>query len=194
MSIDAEAPAFPAFLKLGGKRVVVIGGGMMAGEKIPALIEAQAEITVIAPEISEEVRALPGLTLEERPYASGDLAGAWYVVAAAPPEVNRAVSEEAAERQTFVNAVDDRRYADVYLGSILRRGGMTFVISSDGAAPALTALLRRGLEELIPEELSAWKSLAETKRAEWKAKGIPFLERRPLLLQAMNAWYERTKD
>ncbi|MEL6186820.1 MAG: NAD(P)-dependent oxidoreductase, partial [Myxococcota bacterium] len=111
---------FPVFLKLGGKRVVVIGGGLMALEKVPALVEAGAEITLISPRAQPELRKLP-IRIEERVYRPGDLAGAWYAVAAAPPEVNRAVSIEAGKRQIFLNAVDDLRHADVYLGSVLRR-------------------------------------------------------------------------
>ncbi len=189
MTIDSLSPAFPVFLKLGGKRVVVVGGGAMALEKIPALLEANAIIAVVAPEIRPEIRALKGLSLIERGFEPADLDGAWYVVAAAPPEVNRHVSQVASERQIFVNAVDDRRYADVYLGSVLKKAGFTFAISSDGVSPALTALVRRGLERLIPDELDAWRELGRTLRRQWKADGIPFGDRRPLLLDAINRWH-----
>lgn len=184
---------FPVFLKLGGKRVVVIGGGYMATEKLPALIESGADIYVIAPEIAPEVRAMPGLHLVERPYQTGDLDGAWYVVSAAPSEVNRAVSEEASQRQIFVNAVDDLRYADVYLGSIIRRGPFTIAISSNGGSPALTALVRRGIEWLLPKDLNSWLSIGKALRSEWKNNNIPFQDRRPLLLKAINAWYQNSE-
>lgn len=180
---------FPVFLKMRGKKVVVIGGGAMALEKVPALIDAGAELTLIAPSIRDEIRALP-VECVERAYRDGDLEGAWYVVAAAPPEINRAVSAEAGRRQTFVNAVDDLRHADAYLGSILEKGGFTFAISSDGASPALTALVRRGLGWLLPDELTDWVGLGRSLRASWKAARIPFAERRPLLLHAINAWHE----
>ena len=180
---------FPVFLKLGGKRVVVIGGGAMALEKVPALVEAGAEVTLISPEVQAELRALD-IVVETRPYAEGDLAGAWYAVAAAPPEVNRAVAIEAERRQVFLNAVDDLRHADVYLGSILRRGGMTLALSSDGGSPALTALVRRGLEWLLPRELEDWMNIGKGLRSEWKRRKIPFAARRPLLLTAINAWHD----
>ncbi|MEL7368010.1 MAG: bifunctional precorrin-2 dehydrogenase/sirohydrochlorin ferrochelatase [Myxococcota bacterium] len=189
MSIDSKSPAFAVFLKLGGKRVVVVGGGMMALEKIPALLHARAQVTVIAPEIRPEIQAMKGLTLHERPFEPSDLDGAWYAVAAAPPEVNRHVSEIAAQRQIFVNAVDDLRYADAYLGGIVRKSGFTFAISSDGASPALTALLRRGLERLIPDELGQWLKIGRSLRPRWKADQIPFPDRRPLLLKAINDWH-----
>ena len=190
MSVDTKSPVFPVFLKLGGKRVLVVGGGAMALEKLPALVEAGAKITVVAPEIRSEIRAIAGLRLIERGFEPADLDGVWYAVAAAPPEINRHVSETAAGRQTFVNAVDDLRYADAYLGGVVRKSGFTFAISSDAASPALTALLRRGLERLIPDELDEWLAIGRSLRPQWKADRVPFADRRPLLLQAINRWHE----
>lgn len=184
---------FPVFLKLGGKRVVVIGGGAMALEKLPALVESGADVTVIAPEIRPEIEASP-VTKVRRIYRFGDLEGAWYVVAAAPPEVNRAVAEEAGQRCTFVNAVDDLRSADAYLGGVIRRGGLTLAISSDGGSPALTALVRRGLEWLLPKQLEDWLRIGKALRPQWKAAQIPFKARRPLLLAAINAWHEAEEE
>ena len=189
MSVDSTSLVFPVFLKLGGKRVVVIGGGAMALEKLPALVEAKARVTVVAPEIRSEILALEGIEVRQRSFEPADLDGAWYVVAAAPPDVNRDVSEVAARRQVFVNAVDDRRYADVYLGGIIRKSGFTIAISSDGASPALTALVRRGLERLLPDELDDWLRIGRSLREDWKARRIPFADRRPLLLDAINRWH-----
>ena len=161
----------------------------MAEEKVPALVEAGAEVTVIAPDIRPELRAIAH-RCEDRPYQEGDLVGAWYVVAAAPPEVNRAVSVEAASLRLFVNAVDDLRHADAYLGGVVRRGGITLAISTDGGSPALTALVRRGIEWLLPSHLEDWLRIGKALRPQWKANRIPFPDRRPLLLKAINAWYE----
>src|SRR5205823_10061829 len=97
-------PLFPAFLKLAGRRVVVIGGGAVAASKLLALREAGAVITVVAPTISAEIT---GVELHRREFAASDLDGAWLVIAAATPEVNRAVAREAESRRIFVNAVDD---------------------------------------------------------------------------------------
>ena len=194
MNIDRGAPVFPVFLKLGGKRVLVVGGGEMALEKIPALLASRACITVVAPDIRPEIRQFEGLRLETRPFQATDLDGVWYVVAAAPPDVNRQVSELAAERQTFVNAVDDLRHADVYLGGVIRRAGFTFALSSDGASPALTALIRRGLERSIPDELEQWLAIGRELRPEWKAEKIPFRDRRPRLLAAINEWHREQEE
>ncbi len=192
--MTVSGPAFPVFLKLGGKRVVVVGAGAMALEKLPALLDAEAVVTVVAPDVRPDIRALPGISIVERGFEPRDLDGAWYVVAAAPPEVNRQVSEAAAGRQIFVNAVDDLRYADAYLGGVIRKAGFTFAISSDAASPALTALVRRGLERLIPEELDEWLAIGRRMRPKWKADQTPFAQRRPLLLEAINRWHAERQE
>ena len=191
---DRKTGVFPVFLKLAGKRVVVIGAGNMALEKLPALIQAQADIYVIAPEIHPSIRAFTSIHIEQRAYQEGDLEGAWYVVSAAPSDVNRRVSAEAQTRQIFVNAVDDLRYADVYLGGVIRRGPFTIAISSNGGSPALTALVRRGIEWLLPRDLEGWLAIGQALRPQWKRDKVPFSARRPLLLEAINRWYEEKES
>lgn len=187
-----EGSVFPAFLKLGGRRVLVVGGGTVAAGKVPALLAAGAKVTVVAPQIGEAIRSL-AVERVERGFESTDLDGAWFVVAAATPEVNRAVAREAEIRRVFVNAVDDPSQASAYLGGVVRRAGVTLAISTDGAAPALAGLLREGLDALLPQELEEWTTLAKSLRAEWKANAIPMHERRPLLLQALVGLYSKTR-
>ena len=136
---------YPVFLKLAGKRVVVVGGGPVAAAKLEGLLAAGALVTVVAPEISPEIER-EGVTVRRRTFRRDDLDGAWWVVAAAPPEVNREVQDAAEARQLFVNAVDDPDHATAYLGSVVRRDGVTMAISTDGRAPALAGLLREALE------------------------------------------------
>ena len=115
--------------------------------------------------------------------------GTWLIVAAAPPEVNRQVEAAAARRGIFVNAVDDPAHATAYTGGVLRRGGVTVAVSTEGRAPALAGLLREALEAVIPDDLAEWVATGAALRAEQKKAGIPMGERRPLLLQALNRLY-----
>jgi uroporphyrin-III C-methyltransferase/precorrin-2 dehydrogenase/sirohydrochlorin ferrochelatase len=185
----AAPPAlFPAFLRLTGKRVLVVGAGPVAASKLKALLDAEALVTVVAPQVHPDIEAAP-VTVVRRGFEIGDLDGVWYVVAAAPPEVNRAVSAAAAERHLFVNAVDDPPNASVYLGAIVKREGVTLAISTSGRAPALAGLLREGLERLLPADLDAWLRVADEERLRWKATGVPMEARRPALLRALNAIY-----
>jgi siroheme synthase-like protein len=181
---------FPAFLKLHGRRVVVVGGGPVAASKLAALQAAGADLVVIAPDVCEAIRSA-GVSIVQRPYEPADLEGAWFVVAAAPPDVNRLVAAEAERRRVFVNAVDDPSNASVYLGGVVRRPGVTLAISTDGAAPALAGLLREALDFMLPDDLTlaAWNRRALEIRESWRARGVPMEARRPELLEALNALY-----
>jgi siroheme synthase-like protein len=183
---------FPVFLKLAGRRVVVVGGGPVAASKLRSLVDAEASVTVIAPEVVEAIASAP-VDVVRRPFRAEDLDGAWYVVAAAPPEVNRAVAAAAHERNLFVNAVDDLENASAYLGAVLRRAGVTIALSTDGEAPALVGLMREALEAVLPDDLETWMETARDARRQWLAEGIPMEQRRPLLLAALDELYEKRR-
>jgi uroporphyrin-III C-methyltransferase/precorrin-2 dehydrogenase/sirohydrochlorin ferrochelatase len=181
---------FPIFLKLAGRRVLVVGGGPVAASKLRALVDADACVTVVAPEIVADIAAAP-VDLVRRPFAVTDLDGVSFVVAAAPPEVNRAVAAAAHARGLFVNAVDDMENASAYMGAIVQRAGITLALSTDGEAPALAGLMREALEQLLPDDLDAWMACARDARRDWLARRVPMAERRPLLLDALVALYDR---
>jgi siroheme synthase-like protein len=179
---------FPVFLKLAGRRVLVVGGGPVAASKLRALLDAEAAVTVVAPDVVDAIREAP-VDIVRREFRPEDLDGTWYVVAAAPPDVNRAVSAGAHARGIFVNAVDDLENASAYAGAVLQRGGVTIALSTDGEAPALAGLLREALEAVLPEELDRWMACARETRRQWLADGVPMAERRPLLLEALQQLY-----
>lgn len=181
---------YPVFLKLDGLPVVIVGGGTVAAQKLEGLAAAGARITVIAPEVSDEVRRRA--TVIERAFRPADLDGARWVVAAATPAVNREVAAAAAARGLFVNAVDDPQAASAYLGAVVRRGQVEIAISTGGVAPALAGLLREALEAVLPHELEAWIDVAIRERAAWKRQQVPMAERRPLLLRALEQLYARS--
>ena len=114
---------FPVFLKLDGRRVVVVGGGPVAASKLQGLLDAGARVTVVAPEIVDDIRRR-GVAIERRPFAPADLDGAWFVVAAATPAVNRAVAEAAEERHSagteWRTITSERRRASARVRAVLR--------------------------------------------------------------------------
>jgi len=183
---------YPAFLKLSGRRVVLVGGGRVAAGKLEALLTAGAIVTVVAPEILAELER-PGVVLQRRPFADRDLDDAWWVVAAAPPDVNRQVLASADVRRIFVNAVDDPPNATAYLGGVVRREDVTIAISTGGRAPALAGLLREALEQWLPRDLDRWLDAAEEARRGWRRDGVPMEQRRPLLLETLNRLYDVRK-
>lgn len=183
-------PRLPVFLRFDGRPVLVVGGGSVAAAKIPALLDAGAAVTVVAPTIApsidrSRVRAI------EREFQAHDLDGMWFATAAGPPETNRAVREAAESRAVFVNAVDDSANATAYLGGAIARAGVTVAVSTAGRAPALAGLLREALDELIPQDIDGWVEEAHALSLRQRAANVPMAERRPQLLEALNRRYER---
>jgi uroporphyrin-III C-methyltransferase / precorrin-2 dehydrogenase / sirohydrochlorin ferrochelatase len=184
---------YPAFLKLRGRRVLVVGGGPVAAGKIAGLLAAGAVVDVVAPDVRPEIERA-GVTIHRRGFEPTDVDGSWYVIAAAPPDVNCRVREAGDARQLFVNAVDDPQHATAYAGSVVRKNDVTIAISTGGRAPAMAGLLREALDAWLPGNLDAWMTAADNVRREWKAQGVPMAERRPQLLQVLNRLYERNNS
>jgi siroheme synthase-like protein len=179
----------PLFVTLAGRRVLLVGGGPVAAAKLRQLQAVGADVCVVAPEVDEEIVG-SGATVARRPFEPADLEGAWLVVAAATPEVNRAVAAAAERQQLFVNAVDDPPNASAFLSGVVRRADVTVAISTSGDAPALTGLLREALDAVLPADLDKWMAVAREERAKWRRDGVPMEQRRPLLLDALNRIYE----
>jgi uroporphyrin-III C-methyltransferase/precorrin-2 dehydrogenase/sirohydrochlorin ferrochelatase len=188
MSASGAPSLLPLFVKLAGKDVLVVGGGAMAEVRVGQLAEAGARVTVVAPEVRDEVAARAAVVLR-RPFRPEDLDGAWLAVAAATTAVNREVAAAAEARRILVNAVDDPERATAYTAGVIRRGDAAVAVSTGGRAPALAGLLREALDAVLPRDLGAWVDHAERERAGWKRQGIPLATRRPLLLRKLNALY-----
>jgi siroheme synthase-like protein len=189
----------PLFINLSDRSVVLVGAGRVAAGKLRQLQAAGARVSIVAPEIGEEIGGIVrrrthddwnALHVTQRAFVPEDLDDAWFVVAAATPAVNRQVAKAAEARRVFVNAVDDPPNASAFLSGVIRRDGVTLAISTSGDAPALTALLREGLDALLPHDLGAWMARARAERIVWRRDGVPMSERKPLLLRALNDLYE----
>ncbi len=151
---------FPIFLKLTARPCVVVGAGNIAESKIEGLRNAEAQVTVIAPEALPRVVAWAeagDIVWHRREYRDGDLAGAFLVVAGtATAEVNRAVYAEANARDILCNAVDDPPFCDYYFPSIVRRGELQIAISTAGESPALAQRLRKEINAALPLDTGEW--------------------------------------
>jgi uroporphyrin-III C-methyltransferase/precorrin-2 dehydrogenase/sirohydrochlorin ferrochelatase len=183
------APLYPVFLKLEGRKVLLVGGGTVAASKLDGLLAAGARVTVVAPEIDAALER-EGVEWQQRPFAPRDLDGVWWAVAAATPEVNRQVQAAAEARQLFVNAVDDPAHATAYLGGVVRRGDVAIAISTGGRAPALAGLLREAFDDLVPTDIEDWARRAHELRQRQRAQGVPMGERRHQLLDTLNRLYD----
>ncbi len=159
---------YPANLVVAGRRCVVVGGGRIAARKIEALLDAGAEVHVVAPSLSGDVRAWRDagrLTVSERPFVAADLDGAWLATTATDdPDVNRAVFVAGEERRVFVNAADDPRHCSFTLMSIVRRGDIVVAIGTNGRSPALATYLKDHVStEMGPEYATLLEILSEAR-------------------------------
>ena len=131
---DATTPPYPVGLRLQDRRVVVLGGGTVAQRRLPALLATGADLHLIAPETTPAVQAMADageLTWHPRRYAAGDLAGAWYVLAATDdPAANAAASAEAEANRIFCSRSDDASAASAWTPATGRQDGTTVAVLS----------------------------------------------------------------
>jgi len=162
---------YPVGLVVAGKRCVVVGGGTVAARKAAGLVEAGADVVVVAPEISVEIRALP-VEVAERPYREGDLDLAWLAIAATnDPEVNRRVHADGRARRVWVNAADDPEACAFTLPAVLRQGPVTVAVSTGGHSPALAGWLRDQIAGWLGPETAQLAELLSEARDELQAAG-----------------------
>jgi precorrin-2 dehydrogenase/sirohydrochlorin ferrochelatase len=153
---------YPVFLKLNNKTILVIGGGFIALQKLIGLINTEARIIVIAPNIIDEVRALEGefpfkrnIKFIEREYQFGDEKGAFVVIAATNiSELNNTIANRCRDQGILVNSVDEPDYCDFYVPSIAEDGELKIAISSNGQAPSVSQKIRKDLERLLKMKYS----------------------------------------
>jgi siroheme synthase-like protein len=184
-----EIALYPLFLKLSGRRVLVVGAGPVAERKIVSLLQAGAEVIVVAPKATAEVRRLAkegAVAWHARPFEADDARGAWLIVAAtSDADVQRRAAAAASAREVFVLAVDDVANATAYSGAIVRKPPFTVAISSSGETPALTRLLREIIEHVLPGD--DWVQDAKRLRASWLKAGTPPADRFGELVRAFAA-------
>jgi precorrin-2 dehydrogenase / sirohydrochlorin ferrochelatase len=160
---------FPMFLKLEGKRCLVVGAGKVGEPKIASLIDSGARVDVVALEATETVHAwaLAGaITLEIRRFAIDDLENiVLAVVATGSRSLNESIYREAERRGVLCNVVDVPEYCDFYYGAVVRRGDLQIAISTNGQSPSLAQKLRQQLERQFGPAYAQWVAeLGETRR------------------------------
>jgi precorrin-2 dehydrogenase/sirohydrochlorin ferrochelatase len=137
-------------LSLEGRAALVVGGGAIASRKAEDLLQAKAVVTVVAPEIGEEMVALvvqDRVRVFVRPYRSTDIGNSFVVIAATDSqEVNTAVFTDATARNVLVNVVDVPELCTFTVPATLHRGNLTIAVATEGLSPAFSGILREELE------------------------------------------------
>ena len=149
----------PVFLQLRSARALVVGGGRIAARKADLLLRAGARVTVVAPQLHEELRsrvAAGELTHLAERFAPGHLDGAAIAIAATGlQEVNRAVAEAARARNVPINVVDDAALSTFIFPAIIDRSPVVVAVGSAGQAPVLARWVRERIEAVLPAGLGA---------------------------------------
>lgn len=154
---------FPVSMKVAGRRIVVVGGGVEALNKARLAARTAAEIVVVAAAPTADFSQLPA-TLAVRPFRADDLDGAALVFVADDGADGKAAIAAARARRIPLNVVDAPDQCDFYTPSIVDRAPITIAIGSEGEAPVLARLVRARIEAMLGPQLGALARLAGTMR------------------------------
>ncbi len=173
---------YPVFLKLEGRPCVVIGGGAETEQRVRALVDAGAEVTLIAPDATENITRLAA-RWEAREYRSGDLEGAFLAVACTGDRSqNAAIFAEAEARGIPFNATDDSPHCSFIFPAIHRQGDLVVAVSSGGKSPALASRVRDRIAQDLGPEYAEFLDLLAGVRPE-------VTERYPDFERRREVWY-----
>ena len=164
----SSAKLFPMFLKLTGRPCLVVGAGTIAESKILSLLEADAQVRVVAPEATPAVRSWAQsnrMAWQQRRFHVDDLKEMFLVVAAtSSEELHRQIFEQATRQGVLCNIVDVAELCDFYYPAVVQRGALQIAISTGGQSPALAQRLRIELERDFGPDYERWlEHLGETR-------------------------------
>jgi precorrin-2 dehydrogenase/sirohydrochlorin ferrochelatase len=179
---------YPVFLKLESRKVLIVGGGAVAEQKIEGVLRSANDVTVIAPHVTPLISEWAGqgrLKHAASQFQPGMAKGYFLVIAATDsPEVNHAVYAEASVDGALCNAVDDTPYCDFYAPALVSRGDFQIAVSTGGNSPALAQRVRRNLEAEFGPEYAAWNGWLGRMRSAVRSI-LPPGERRKELLHLL---------
>lgn len=158
---------YPAMLNLTGKNVVVVGGGRVATRKIKSLMTANAQVTVVSPSLSKELREFVDqkcIVWKEKKFEPKDIRGAFLVIAATnDPIVNDEVLKATNEYQ-LINVVDNPRKSNFIVPAVFQRGKLIMAVSTNGAFPNLAKQIKKELMKQFDDRYESYVSFLENSR------------------------------
>ena len=150
---------YPIFIKPENIRILIVGGGFVALEKLTFLFKSspQAIVTLVSPMVRDETMSFIAdkeVTIINEKYIPVFLKGHQLVIATTDDkEVNVKVSNDAQKEGILVNIADTPNLCDFYMGSIVTKGHLKIAISTKGKSPTLAKRMREWLEFIIPDEI-----------------------------------------
>lgn len=171
-------------LELSGRKVVVIGGGKVAERKVDGLLEAEAAVTVVSPNLTAALLKLAEegiITWGAREFSPEDLDGAFLIFAATNDrETNLAVKKSAADHQ-LVTIVDDPAQSDFKVPATVKRGKLSIAISTSGASPILAKKIRSQVAHTYDDRYADYLDFLGSCRKEILACVVDSEQKRQLL-------------
>ena len=148
---------FPAFVKLDNKKILIVGGGYVAYEKLDHLLDFTHNISLIASEFSDDMLnriKKENLEFEERAYRKGDIKEYGVVIIAVDDiPLQAEIFKESKNYNCLCNAVDSIDYCDFIFPSYVKKDDLTIAVSTSGSSPAVAKYLRVYLQKLIPDSI-----------------------------------------
>ncbi len=140
---------YPVYLSLSRKKCLVVGGGKIAERKVRALLDCDAVVYVVSPQLAPELAKLAGagvIVHIQRNYTTTDLENAFLVISATNDEkINQRVARDCLERNVLINVVDNPRQCNFIVPAVLRQGSLSISVSTDGKSPVLARKIREDL-------------------------------------------------
>ncbi len=161
---------FPMYMDMKNLKVLVVGGGYIATEKLEKLVDFTTQITVITLRIEDEAQNIIDkyeLTLHQRAYNQGDIQGFDIVIVATDTvELHKEIYDESRGSRILVNSVDNTDYCDFIFPSYVQKGDLTIAFSTGGASPAFAKQIRRHFEKIIPDSVGDFLQKMKALRTE----------------------------
>jgi precorrin-2 dehydrogenase/sirohydrochlorin ferrochelatase len=176
---------YPVFMRVAGRRCVVIGGGAVAERKVASLLAAGARVTVVSPRLTTRLAAqVTQGAIEHLPraYRQGDLASAWLAYAATNDDTLHAtIAADADAAGVPLNVVDRPQWCDFIAPSVLTRGDLTVAVSTSGGSPALARRVREDLEHALGPEYARALTVLSRLRRHLQRQSLTSAERQRIL-------------
>jgi len=158
--MSAQNSYFPIFLSLDNKKILIVGGGTIAKDKLTRLLDFTKDISLISKDFSYEIMQViekNSLDFRKKEYEEDDIKGFDIAVVAVDDiELQKNIYNYTRDKNILVNSVDNKNYCDFIFGSYIKKDDLVIAISTSGSSPSVAKYLRIFLEKTLPKNISSF--------------------------------------
>ena len=185
---------FPFYVELKDVSVLIVGGGKVALHKVKRILDYGPKIKVVAKKVDERIKNIKGVEWEEREFEDSDVEGVRFVIAAAgDEELDEHITSLCNDKGILINVVDVKDKCDFIFSSIIQKGNLSIGVSSGGASPVVTTLLKQDIEKIIPDNIENILIFLENVRRDAKLKIHDNILRKQYLTEIAKACYTQNR-